>query len=124
MTTGTMPSNQDLVAEFHRKFDVTSDFSSDSNATWLRHKLIKEEVTELAEAIAADDKVAAADALGDISYLVYGAADLWDIDLDRVFREVHRSNMTKTGGGKRADGKILKGPDYSSPDLSFVMEGQ
>lgn len=43
--------------------------------------------------------------------------------MDRVFAEVHRSNMTKEGGGKRADGKILKGPGYESPDIAAVLRG-
>lgn len=45
-------------------------------------------------------------------------------DFDRVFAEVHRSNMSKLGDdGKpifREDGKVLKGPNYSPADLSFL----
>jgi hypothetical protein len=32
--------------------------------------------------------------------------------------------MTKEGGGTRADGKILKGPGYSPPDLERVIADQ
>lgn len=41
--------------------------------------------------------------------------------LATAFEEIHRSNMTKiaaSGVERRADGKILKGPDFSPPDLS------
>lgn len=63
-----------------------------------------------------------ADALADLLYVVIGSALQWGIPLERVLAEVHRSNMTKTAGDKRADGKILKGPGYSPPDLRFVAE--
>lgn len=46
-------------------------------------------------------------------------------DFDRIFAEVHRSNMSKLGeDGKpiyREDGKVLKGPNYSPADLSFLL---
>lgn len=42
-----------------------------------------------------------------------------------IFAEVHRSNMSKGTNGrpiKRADGKILKGEDYVSADLTWLDE--
>lgn len=43
-------------------------------------------------------------------------------DFDGAFAEVHRSNMSKLGPDgkpiKRIDGKVLKGPDFSMPDLT------
>jgi hypothetical protein len=42
-------------------------------------------------------------------------------DFEGAFKEVHRSNMSKLDNGKpiyREDGKVLKGPNYSPPDLS------
>ena len=45
--------------------------------------------------------------------------------LENAFRLVHASNMSKMGeDGKpvvREDGKILKGPHYSPPDLSGLV---
>ena len=41
------------------------------------------------------DLVEVADALGDIDYVVAGAAHCWGIPLDDVGEEVHRSNMSK-----------------------------
>jgi predicted HAD superfamily Cof-like phosphohydrolase len=44
---------------------------------------------------------------------------------DAATAEVHRSNMSKAGAdGKpiyREDGKILKGPNYSKPDLASIL---
>ena len=41
------------------------------------------------------------------------------IPLDDCLREIHRANMTRAGG----DGKILKGPNYSPPDIAKVLYG-
>lgn len=45
-----------------------------------------------------------------------------DINFEGAFREVHRSNMSKLGTDgrpvRRLDGKILKGPNYSPPNLA------
>ena len=96
----------------------------------LRMDLIEEEVGELNEAIfdASSDLVEVADALADILYEVYGAGHAFGIDLDKCFDEVHRSNMSKLGeDGKpiyRDDGKVLKGENFSEPNLKEVMNGQ
>ena len=51
--------------------------------------------------------------MADLLYVVYGTAVSYGIDMDPVFREVHRSNMSKVGGYKREDGKWVKPPTYS-----------
>jgi predicted HAD superfamily Cof-like phosphohydrolase len=56
------------------------------------------------------------DALADILVVTYGAAIEMGVDLEPVFVEVHRSNMSKDGG-KDPGGKILKGPSFSPPDI-------
>lgn len=70
--------------------------------------------------------VEAADALADLRYVTDGAALEWGIPLEKCLREVHRSNMSKLGeDGKpilRADGKILKGPNFTLPDLEAIIE--
>ena len=98
---------------------------ADFNTAELRFELIAEEVQELSTAIDNDDIVEIADALTDILYVVYGAGHAYGIDLDDCFNEVHRSNMSKLGeNGKpiyREDGKVLKGPGYSPPDLESII---
>lgn len=64
------------------------------------------------------DVVGVADALGDLAYVVYGAALHFGIDLDAVVAEIHRSNMTKTPAG---NGKAVKGPEYRAPDLRKIV---
>lgn len=93
----------------------------------LRLDLLEEELDELAEAMVDRDIVEIADALTDILYVVYGTGHAYGIDLDACFAEVHRSNMSKFENGlplKREDGKILKGKDYSPPNLERVLIAQ
>ncbi len=98
----------------------------DQRTQELRVELIKEELRELQEAIDAKDIVEVADALTDILYVVYGAGASFGIDLDACFEEVHESNMSKLmpdGTVKyREDGKIMKGPNYFTPDLKKVLD--
>lgn len=122
-------TNFEKVKEFHDKFEVithTKPFFPDPATIHLRVDLIEEELQELREAIAEQNIVEVADALSDLLYVVYGMGDVFGIDLDKTFAEVHRSNMSKLGeDGKpvrRADGKVLKGPNYSPPDLTFILE--
>jgi len=87
----------------------------------LRIELIREELLELEAAVLDDDMVEIADALTDILYVTYGAGHTYGIPLDLTFNEVQRSNMSKLDqfGNPiyRSDGKILKGEDYSEPNL-------
>ena len=93
----------------------------------LRVDLIEEEFDELREAIYTKEGtlVDVADALTDLLVVVYGAGHAFGIDLDECFKEVHRSNMSKLGeDGKpmyRDDGKVLKGPNFSEPDLKGIV---
>jgi predicted HAD superfamily Cof-like phosphohydrolase len=117
------------VADFHRAYELplrlTPTAEVGSAQVQLRQALIEEEVAELAAAAANDDLVGIADALADIVYVAYGTAHVYGIDLDAVLTEVHASNMTKLGADgrpvRRADGKILKGPDYRPPDIATVL---
>lgn len=92
----------------------------------LRAALLEEEMEELHEAQDERDIIKIADALGDLLYVVYGTAITYGIDLEPIFDEIHRSNMSKVRGGviRRADGKILKGPHYFPPNLADEIAGQ
>ena len=92
----------------------------------LRVELIEEELQELKDAIADGDLVEIADALTDILYVTYGAGHSFGVPLDICFAEVQRSNMSKLGADGqpiyRDDGKILKGPNYSEPDIKSCLQ--
>lgn len=61
--------------------------------------------------------------LADVIVVCVGTALELGIPLDRVWAEVHASNMTKSADHTRADGKILKGPDYRPPDIHKAIWG-
>ena len=88
----------------------------------LRIDLIKEELSELTDAMNNKDLLEVADALTDILYVTYGAGHAFGIDLDKCFDEVQNSNMSKLDeNGKpiyNENGKVMKGPNYFKPDLS------
>lgn len=73
------------------------------------------------------DVVEAADALGDIRYITDGGNLVCGFPGDLVLAEIHRANMSKLGAdGKpvhRADGKIMKGPNYTPPNIRKVLFG-
>ena len=85
--------------------------------------LIREEAEELLEALKEEDVLQTADGVADLLYVVFGACVSLNLPVGELFDEVHRSNMTKLGGGaeKRNDGKIEKGAEYSPPDISGVL---
>ena len=123
-------TNFEKVKEFMDAFGqevVTKPKWPDAKTMELRIDLIEEEVKEFNEAScdASGSLVDVADALSDILYVVYGAGHAFGIDLDKCFSEVHRSNMSKQGeDGKpiyREDGKVLKGENFSEPNLKEVL---
>ena len=122
-------SNFDKVRDFMKTFgqEVKTEPELPTKETAkLRIELIVEELNELIDANEDKDLVGIADALTDILYVTYGAGHAFGIDLDACFREVQRSNMSKLGeDGKpiyREDGKVLKGPNYSEPDLKRTLQ--
>ncbi len=119
-----------MVAEFHRAFGVDAPdvpcLISDEIRN-LRENLITEELWEYYEACKAGDIVAIADALADLAYVVIGTAVTHGLTrFDEIFSEVHRANMRKLGpDGKpiyRPDGKVMKGDNYSPPDLAALVK--
>jgi len=93
----------------------------------LRYKLGKEELDEYLDACKDGDLIEVADALADQLYILLGTMISHGMGnvIEDIFDEVHRSNMSKLGeDGKpiyREDGKILKGPNFSSPNLSKFL---
>ena len=91
----------------------------------LRKTLLHEEMNEYFAAERIDDIVEIADALADIIYIACGTAVSYGIPLDKVFEEVHRSNMAKLVDGKplkREDGKVIKPEGWKPPDIAGVLE--
>jgi predicted HAD superfamily Cof-like phosphohydrolase len=122
-----MIKEQQQVAEFHKTFEIPDSVYPtivDHETQELRVRLIQEEFDELKEAMDKKDLIGIADGLADILYVVYGTAVSYGLDMDPIFQEVHRSNMSKVGGHKREDGKWVKPPTYSKADLAPIIRQQ
>lgn len=122
-----MNDAQRMVQEFHKQFEIhvsPTPSIPDEPTQILRKRLIQEEFDELQEAMREKDLSSIAKELADLLYVVYGTAVSLGIDMEPVFREVHRSNMSKVGGHKREDGKWVKPPTYSPAQLDDLLAAQ
>jgi predicted HAD superfamily Cof-like phosphohydrolase len=120
------------VQKFHQAFGLginqepIANLGKDKHL--LRFNLMKEENEEYLEAANNNDLIEVADALGDMLYILCGTIIEHGMQhkIEEVFNEIQRSNMSKLGAdGKpiyRADGKVLKGPNYFKPNIQEILE--
>lgn len=92
-----LPSNFEKVKNFMNIAgqNTLSKDLSDEKLVKFRMSLIEEELSELKTALDAKDRVETVDAIADLLYVIYGMAASFDIDADKAFNIVHRSNMSK-----------------------------
>jgi predicted HAD superfamily Cof-like phosphohydrolase len=114
-----------FMKTFGQEVKDNPSFSTDK-INKLRVDLIKEELSELTDAMNNKDLLEVADALTDILYVTYGAGHAFGIDLDKCFEEVQNSNMSKLGDDGKPiyndNGKVMKGPNYFKPDLKKIIK--
>ena len=100
----------------------------EENVHELQAELINEEYNEWKEAFDEEhDGILVVEQLKELADLVfvcyqYAAARGWNLDV--AMRRVFESNMSKLVDGKplrRADGKVLKGPNYYPPILDDLV---
>jgi predicted HAD superfamily Cof-like phosphohydrolase len=140
---------QSSVAEMMRAFGQearrTPAMIEDPIERELTAKLVLEEALEFVEALGftvnlsngeinlhgelPTNLVEAADAIGDILVVTYGAANRLGIRAYPIFQEVQRSNMSKVGpDGKvirrEGDRKVLKPESYFPPDIESELVRQ
>lgn len=119
-----------LVREFHETFHLPmSDVPAlvDGNLARQRHQILLKEVTEVYTAVLQNDLPGIAQELADCVYVLYGTALTYGIGLDTVLAAVHAANMTKLfpdGTPHHVDGKVVKGPNYTKPDIAVVLARQ
>jgi predicted HAD superfamily Cof-like phosphohydrolase len=123
------------VEKFHQAYGVAdAEWPPSKELMDLRESLIVEEWEEYLAAVSVvrlqpnlNADVQVADALADLAYVVIGTMISYfgAETAERVWAEVQRSNMSKFGeDGKpvyREDGKVLKGPNFSPPDLEKAL---
>lgn len=121
-----MEKLQKNVREFQKavgqELRSTPGFPSEADVE-LSLNLIVEEVKELKDAVNEGNLVEVADALADILVTTLGCGNFYGIDLEAVFDEVHKSNMTKVidGWADAETGKWQKGPSYVKADVKTVL---
>lgn len=136
--TARPQSNAERLREFHRAVGLGRADQPTLPAPAvldLRRTLIREEAGEVeaeftalaarldtGETVPPTDLAPLAHELADLLYVTYGALDALGIDADAVFAEVHRANMGKLGGPRRADGKLLKPGGWQPADVRGVLE--
>ena len=124
-----MKKEQEMVREFMLKAGQECPLYPSTEPTeWVKHlryKLIREELKEFHQAQCDCDRIAIADAIGDLLVVVLGAAVAYGFDIEPIFNEIHRSNMSKfIDGYMREDGKWIKGPSYSPANLQPIIMAQ
>jgi len=112
----------DQAEEFRAAYNIPVTGTSGRQ---IQKALIDEEWSEFHEAYHMEPSADQLKELADLVYVCYQFAASQDWDLDEAMRRVHASNMSKLGeDGKpiyRADGKVLKGPNYQPPELNTLI---
>lgn len=118
-----MNKMQKQVRDFHIEMDLwykDSPWMLNVEAKKRRVTLIAEELSELKSALLVNDMIETVDAIADLLYVVIGTAVELGVDIEPFFDAVHRSNMTKSDGHKREDGKLVKPDTYEPANLRKV----
>ena len=121
-----MSPEQRMVQQFHEKYDLPCadrPVMPGVKDRLRRARLIVGEAAEFLEAADKGDFIEMVDALADILVVTYGSAVEMGVDLEPVFAEVHRSNLSKNGG-LDPGGKVLKGPAFSPPNILETLTKQ
>jgi len=91
----------------------------------MQQGLIAEEYIEFMSAFLNEGYEEELKELADLVYVCFQYAENMEWDLEKALDRVHTSNMSKLGlDGKpirRADGKVLKGPNYQPPNLKDLV---
>jgi NTP pyrophosphatase (non-canonical NTP hydrolase) len=80
-------------------------------------KFVQEEMEELRTAVVNKDIVGTADAIGDLIYLLIGAAHMMALPLPEILEAIHEANMKKIpGSNKRGTNDSVKPIDWVGPE--------
>lgn len=113
-----------MVKEFHKTFHCYYNeipILAPSDKSLGRIRLILEELSELSEAMDNNNLVEIADSIADLLYVVFGTALAYGLPMDKIFQQVHESNMSKVGGHFEGI-KFIKPSTYRPVDLSWLLE--
>ena len=123
------PSTADACVQIGCHYEEVSEMSSvlyddvehALAATALAYKMNRGRYLAYVEELSADERVELLDALCDQVVTAVGVAYMMGMDIECALAEVNRSNWSKFEGGVpvfNEHGKIVKGVDYTPPELS------
>lgn len=107
-----------------KEFETAFNIKPSSQDYQVKHKILMEELDEYLFANNHNNQTEIADAITDILYIAFGLVTKHGLEnvIEDLFSEVHASNMSKLGDDGapiyRADGKVMKGPNYFKPDIA------
>jgi|TARA_Y100000589_G_scaffold117846_2_gene111932 predicted HAD superfamily Cof-like phosphohydrolase len=117
----TNQSLGDQAIQFRSSYGIQN---SVENRT-MQRDLIAEEYREFIDATISEPYDAELKELADLVYVCFQYAENMEWDLEEALHRVHKSNMSKLGLDgtpiRRADGKVLKGPNYQPPTLTDLV---
>ena len=119
----TPPPKPMTVSQMVREFSVKT---GQLPQPYLYAGLIGEEADEWRSEYLRDTRAEQLKELADLVYVIYGFAKAKGWDLDEAIRRVHENNLGRCiqpdgTVHRRADGKILKNPDYPKVDLGDLI---
>lgn len=119
----------DDVLEFHQKFELPDGsedkLTNDLEAIIFRTHFIQEELIELKDALAREDRIKAFDALLDLAYVVYGTALFMGVTPKQWHAgmgAVHAANMSKVRAQSADESKrgsafdVVKPKGWQAPE--------
>lgn len=120
------------IKEFHSVFGIeeSKEFGYvDPKRDALHYDLLIEEVEEFREACENQNEEKIIDGIGDVIFVAISSAierGMGDILVD-VIMEISRANISKKGSTKgeniyREDGKVLRSPNYTPPDIKSIIK--
>lgn len=111
-----------MLREGHARFGAPAPMqpTADVDPGYMadRDRWLRDEVNELAEAVADGDLEHIAKEGADVIYMAAGTLTAHGIDPDAAVAAVHASNVTKEPGGT---GKAIKGPGYREADMTAAL---
>lgn len=117
---------KEVIKPVRKLMEASGQNFPDAATAQLYLKLIAEESEELADAVNTNDEVAQLDAVCDLVWVLAGFALAKGWLLRSAWEEVVRSNLSKIPEDgvmlRREDGKFLKGPNYTPPDLKRFLQ--
>jgi predicted HAD superfamily Cof-like phosphohydrolase len=126
-------SNYQDVIDFHNKFGLKykgKPISLDKPTQAYRAHFLEEEMTEFITSANLDDVVGMADALVDIVYVAMGTAYMMGLPWQKLWNEVHTTNMNKvrTTNSEQSKRKnlldVIKPEGWQPPNLKAILDEQ